>query len=146
MNSYLSPVGGKSAGFAPLQKTAASILAEIRHLALPITFDSSPVSDSVEDMSTMTPSSAKKLIKQSQLIKLISGMECLVACQALDMRYENVLNSIKISQVTKSIWKNIRNSIDKINDDRPMENDINTSSLILEEFVNSNKTKNHSFF
>ena len=94
----------------------------------------------------MTPSSAKKLIKQSQLIKLISGMECLVACQALDMRYESVLNSKKISQVTKSIWKNIRNSIDKISDDRPMENDINTSSLILEEFVKSSKTKNDLFF
>ena len=146
LNSYLSPVGGKSAGFAPSQKTAASILAEIRHLALPISFDASPVSDSVEDMSTMTPSSAKKLIKQSQLIKLISGMECLVACQALDMRYENVFNSKKISQVTKNIWKNIRNSIDKISDDRPMENDINTSSLILEEFVKGSKTKNNLFF
>ena len=62
------------------------------------------------------------------------------------MRYENVLNSKKISQVTKNIWKNIRNSIDKISDDRPMENDINTSSLILEEFVKSNKTKNNLFF
>jgi histidine ammonia-lyase len=62
------------------------------------------------------------------------------------MRYENVLNSKKISQVTKSIWKNIRNSIDKITDDRPMENDINTSSLILEEFVKGSKTKNDLLF
>ena len=130
LNSYLSPVGGKSTGFTPTQKTAASILADIRHLALPINFDVAPVSDSVEDMSAMTPSSAKKLIKQSQLIKLISGMECLVACQALDMRYGDVLKSKKISQISKAIWKNIRNSIDKVNDDRPMENDINFSSLL----------------
>lgn len=146
LNSYLSPVGGKSTGFTPTQKTAASILADIRHLALPINFDVAPVSDSVEDMSAMTPSSAKKLIKQSQLIKLISGMECLVACQALDMRYGDVLKSKKISQISKAIWKNIRNSIDKVNDDRPMENDINFSSLILEEFVNSNIAKKYSFF
>ena len=146
LNSYLSPVGGKSTGFTPTQKTAASILADIKHLALPINFDVAPVSDSVEDMSAMTPSSAKKLIKQSQLIKLISGMECLVACQALDMRYGDVLKSKKISQISKAIWKNIRNSIDKVNDDRPMENDINFSSLILEEFVNSNIAKKYSFF
>ena len=57
-----------------------------------------------------------------------------------------VLSSKKISQVTKNIWKNIRNSIDKISDDRPMENDINTSSLILEEFVKSSKTENDLFF
>ena len=57
-----------------------------------------------------------------------------------------VLSSKKISQVTKNIWKNIRNSIDKISDDRPMENDINTSSLILEKFVKSSKTENDLFF
>ena len=62
------------------------------------------------------------------------------------MRYGDVLKSKKISQISKAIWKNIRNSIDKVNDDRPMENDINFSSLILEEFVNSNIAKKYSFF
>ena len=32
---YLSPVGGKSAGFVSTQKTAASVLAEIKQFSFP---------------------------------------------------------------------------------------------------------------
>ena len=37
--AYLSPVGGASCGYVPLQKTAAALLGEIRHLANPASLD-----------------------------------------------------------------------------------------------------------
>ena len=46
---YLSPVGGASAGFVPLQKTVTAILAGIRHKANPVMLDFLPVSEGVED-------------------------------------------------------------------------------------------------
>ena len=136
---YLSPVGGKSAGFVSTQKTAVSVLAEIKQYSLPIAFDASPVSESVEDMSTMTPACAKKLLQQSKLMKLIAGMECLVASQALDLRYNNVKTTGKVSSLTKNIWKQVRKTIDKIDDDRPMNDDINNCTFLLEEFVTNGK-------
>ena len=51
---YLSPIGGSSAGMIPIQKTAAALLARIKHAALPLTFDPAPVSDTIEDMAPMT--------------------------------------------------------------------------------------------
>ena len=144
--SFLSPMGGKSAGLMPLQKTAASILSEIRQCAFPISFDTSPVSDTVEDMSTMTPSSAKKLIRQSELMKLLSGIETLVSCQALDLRHDNISNSKLISSPTKLMFKIIRKTIDKILIDRPIENDIETTAVELEEFIKSKKLKKFWIF
>lgn len=44
---YLSPIGGASAGFVPLQKTVTAILAAIRHKANPVMLDFLPVSEGV---------------------------------------------------------------------------------------------------
>jgi len=58
---YLSPIGEGSAGFVPTQKTAASLMAEIRQKAQPVFSDPTPVSDCVEDMATMTPTVQRNL-------------------------------------------------------------------------------------
>ncbi len=83
---YLSPIGGGSAGFVPSQKTASTLNTEIRHAAIPIIFNPSPISDGVEDMAPNTPSAARKLLKQLHPFNLLFGLEALVACQALDLR------------------------------------------------------------
>ena len=96
-----------------LYKNSSFYFIEIRQCAFPISFDTSPVSDTVEDMSTMTPN-AKKLIRQSELMKLLSGIETLVSCCALDLRHDNISNSKLISSPTKLMFKIIRKIIDKI--------------------------------
>lgn len=83
---YLSPVGGASAGLVPVQKTAASLLADIRRHAQPVFFDPSPVSESVEDLAPMTPAVASKLSEQCASLALLLGIEGLVAAQAIDLR------------------------------------------------------------
>ena len=133
--NYLSPIGGQSAGFVPSQKTAVSLLAEIKQHSLPISFDTVPVSEGVEDTSSMTPASAKKLSNQSKLMKLVAGLECLVASQAIDLRYGQNKNFDNLSSITKKLWQTVRKKIDKIDKDRPMEGDINNCTNILEKFV-----------
>ena len=83
---YLSPIGGSSARMVPIQKTAAALLARIRHAALPLTFDPAPVSDTIEDMAPITSEVAKKLSKQLDDLSLIVAIEGMVAAQAIDLR------------------------------------------------------------
>ena len=94
----------------------------------------------------MTPASAKKLIRQSELMKLLSGIETLVSCQALDLRHDNISNSKLISSPTKLMFKIIRKTIDKILIDRPIENDIETTAVELEEFIKLKKLKKFWIF
>ncbi|MEM6303250.1 MAG: aromatic amino acid lyase [Pseudomonadota bacterium] len=83
---YLSPRGGASAGLVPLQKTAAALLADIRRHAMPVVFDAHPVSEGVEDMAPMTAQAAAKLCEQMESFHLLTGVEALVAAQAVDLR------------------------------------------------------------
>jgi histidine ammonia-lyase len=83
---YLSPVGGASAGFVPLQKTVGALLGEVRRQAMPVVMDAAPVSDSVEDVAPMTPLAACKLVEQAEPLRLMAGIEGLVAAQARDLR------------------------------------------------------------
>ena len=83
---YLTPVGGASAGFVPLQKTAAALLGDVRRHAMPVAFDPAPVSDAVEDMAPMTAQVAEKLSAQMEPLQLLAGAEAVVAAQARDLR------------------------------------------------------------
>lgn len=83
---YLSPIGGPSAGFVPLQKTAASLMVDIQYAAQPVIINPPPVSESVEDFAPMTTHAAKKLAGQLVLFDRIIALEAIVACQAIDLR------------------------------------------------------------
>ena len=89
---------------------------------------------------------AKKLIRQSELMKLLSGIETLVSCQALDLRHDNISHSKLISSPTKLMFRIIRQTIDKILIDRPIENDIETTAVELEEFIKLKKLKKFWIF
>jgi len=72
---YLSPIEGSSAGFVPTQKTALSLLADISSAAQPAMLNPMPVSESVEDMATMTPQVATKLDKQMKPFEYLAALE-----------------------------------------------------------------------
>ncbi len=83
---YLSPEGGASVGLNTLQKTAASLFAEIRLRATPASLDSVPVSETVEDHAPNTPLTIRKLEEQLLPLRLLTAIEALVAAQAVDLR------------------------------------------------------------
>jgi len=88
---YLSPVGGASAGFVPLQKTVTAILAAIRLRANPVMLDSLPVSEGVEDHATQTPLVVAKCDEMIALWRSLVAFEMLAAAQAVDLRDELAL-------------------------------------------------------
>lgn len=86
---YLSPVGGASAGFVPMQKTVAALMARVRHLANPVMLDFLPVSEGVEDHATQSTLTVEKLRSMIELWKKLIACELLAAAQAIDLRAEH---------------------------------------------------------
>lgn len=84
--NYLTPAGGASAGFVPLQKTISALHAEIRLKAYPASIDGIPVSDAVEDLTPQTPLTIRKFSDQLALLRWLISIEALVAAQAWDLR------------------------------------------------------------
>jgi len=129
---YLSPIGGSSAGMVPIQKTAAALLARIRHAALPLTFDPAPVSDTIEDMAPMTSEVAKKLSRQLDDLRLIIAIEGMVAAQAIDLR-----GKMKTSHSTKLFLSSLRLFVPKLSEDRPLGGDIEKTASVLDQLSQS---------
>ncbi|PZV39805.1 HAL/PAL/TAL family ammonia-lyase [Mesorhizobium kowhaii] len=112
---YLSPVGGASAGFVPLQKTATSILAAIRHRANPVMLDFLPVSEGVEDHATQTPLTVAKCAGMVALWRRLIAFELMAAAQAIDLR-----DRFTPAPRTAAVHTAIRALVPALKEDRPL--------------------------
>src|SRR5713226_7733681 len=83
---FLTPIGGNRAGFAPVQKTLAALRAECRHCANPASLDFTSVANGVEDHSPQTPLALRKAGELCEALRLLLGIELMVAAQAIDLR------------------------------------------------------------
>ena len=119
---YLSPIGGASAGFLPLQKTVAALLGEIRLHAQPATFDAISVSEMVEDVAPQTPLAARKLAAQVDLLSWLTAIEALVAAQAVDLR-----KPASLGPAAKMLHKAIRAKVPPLHEDRACGPDVATA-------------------
>jgi histidine ammonia-lyase len=112
---YLSPVGGASAGFVPLQKTVAAILAAIRHKANPVMLDFLAVSEGVEDHATQTPLAVSKCADMIALWRRLIAFELMAAAQAVDLR-----DGLTLAPATGVIHAAVRTHVARLNEDRPL--------------------------
>jgi histidine ammonia-lyase len=112
---FLTPHGGSRTGFATVQKTAAALEAEIRHLALPLGALTMPVADGVEDFAPMTPRIAEKTRAIAQRLALLAAVEFAVAGQALTMR-----GSFRLGRGTGAAFQFLRAHCPALDDDRPL--------------------------
>jgi histidine ammonia-lyase len=83
---YLSPVGGASAGFVPMQKVVTGLMAQIRHKANPVMLDFVPVSEGVEDHATQSALTVRKCAEMLDLWRQLIACEMLAAAQGVDLR------------------------------------------------------------
>ena len=110
---YLSPVGGASAGYVPLQKTTSGLHAEIRLAAMPASLDAMPVSDTVEDVAPLTLLAVRKLQTQLISFKLLIAIEALIAAQATDLR-----EGLRLASASQALHDAIRKRVPKLDADR----------------------------
>lgn len=112
---YLSPVGGASAGFVPLQKTVTAILAAIRHKANPVMLDFLPVSEGVEDHAAQTPLVVQKCAEMIALWRRLVAFEMLAGAQAADL-----WTDVKLAPRTQAAHDAIREHSAMLEEDRPL--------------------------
>lgn len=123
---YLSPVGGASAGYVPLQKTAAALLADIRRHAQPASLDVMSVSDGVEDVAPQTPLAAASMSEQTVAFHHLAAAEALVAAQAADLR-----NPATVGLLPGMLHAAIRDRIASLDADRPAVGDLAYAADVL---------------
>lgn len=124
---YLSPVGGASAGMVPMQKTAAALLGEIRLYAQPASLDVMAVSDMVEDVAPQTPLAARKLASQLEALRLLIGIEAVVAAQAIDLR-----RPAAMGWAAGRIHRAVRSAVATLESDRAIGVDVAAALAQLE--------------
>lgn len=112
---YLSPIGGASAGFVPLQKTVTAILAAIRHKANPVMLDFLPVSEGVEDHATQTLLAVTKCAGMISLWRRLIAFELMAAAQAVDLR-----EGLTLAPATGVIHAAVRAHVASLREDRPL--------------------------
>ncbi|MEX0286440.1 MAG: aromatic amino acid lyase [Paracoccaceae bacterium] len=112
---YLTPEEGASAGYVPLQKTAAALLAEIRALATPVRFDTAPVSQSVEDFAAETMAPARRLARQAVVLEELSALEAIVAAQAVELRELESMSATLVAALDA-----VRGVVPALSHDRPL--------------------------
>ena len=115
---YLSPLGGTSAGFVPLQKTVTAIVAAIRHEANPVMLDFLPVSEGVEDHAAQTPLVVAKCARMIELWRRLIALELMAATQAVDLR-----GTIELSPGTAQVHQGVRSIVARLQEDRPLGTD-----------------------
>ncbi len=112
---FLTRHGGSRTGFATVQKTAAALEAEIRHLAQPLGGLTIPVADGVEDYAPMTPRVAEKTRAIAQRLALLAAVELTVAAQALDLR-----GGLQLGKGTGAAYRFVREHVAVLDEDRPL--------------------------
>ena len=110
----LSRRGGASAGFVSLQKTAAALLAGIRHAAHPVVLDVVPVSEGVEDHATQAPLAVAKAAVILDLWRRLIALETMAAAEAVDCR-----GASRLGTGTAAVQAWVRSLVAPLEADRP---------------------------
>ena len=127
---YLTPIGGASAGFVSMQKTAVALYGEIRRQANPAGLDQFAVSESVEDHSSQAPLVYAKLDDQLAALERLVALEMLVAAQAVDLRAPG-----RLGVAAASLHAAIRASVPALEEDR--ENGADVEKIVSTVFAKS---------
>lgn len=113
---FLAAKGQNRSGYAVLQKTISALEAEIRHLALPVSLSPIPVSDGIEDQSSMAP---RVISKTQDIIKRFHhmiAMELLLSAEAVELR--GVTDTLGAG--TLSVQQAIRDRVPALEEDREL--------------------------
>jgi histidine ammonia-lyase len=127
--AYLSPVGGGSAGYVSLQKTAGDLLAEIRAQAQPSGLDALAVSDTVEDVAPLSQHAVRRLDRQREPWRYLIALEALVAAQAVDLR-----GVAPLGAGTAPLHAAIRAAVPPLAEDREPGPDVEEVARVLDGF------------
>lgn len=124
--AFLTSDGGLNSGFMIVQYSAASLVSENKVLAHPASVDSIPSSANQEDHVSMGTIAARKARDIMENTRRVLAMELMCACQAIDMR-----GDAGMGIGTKPAYEVIRSHVAKLEEDRPLYEDINKCESVI---------------
>ena len=124
--AFLTEKGGLNSGFMIVQYSAASLVSENKVLAHPACVDSIPSSANQEDHVSMGTIAARKARDIMKNVRRVLAMELMCACQAIDLRGDKGMG-----KGTKPAYETIRDHVDKLEEDRPLYDDINQCEAVI---------------
>ena len=107
---------GGSSGFAPLMKVADALLAELRHLSQPVSYEARWTADGVEDELTNSHLSAQNLREAVIRWRLLVALEMMVATEAMERRNRDA----QLPESSRALMKAVRSEVDPLGADRPL--------------------------
>ncbi len=126
--AFLTKGAGMFSGLMLSQYTAGALVCENRVLSHPAATGSIPAAADQEDFVSMSMTTA---IKTRQILEnawTVTAIELMAAAQALDLRYP-----VKPSPAAQAVYKVIRSHVKKLEEDRPLFDDINTLTRVAKE-------------
>jgi len=126
--AFLTKGAGMFSGLMLSQYTAGALIAESRVLSHPATTESIPAAADQEDFVSMGMTTA---IKTRQIIEnawYVVAIELMAAAQAFDFR-----TPLKPAPATHASYEVVRKYVRKLEEDRPLHDDINTLARIAKE-------------
>lgn len=125
--AFLTSNGGLNSGFMIVQYTAAALVSENKVLAHPASVDSIPSSGNQEDHVSMGTIAARKAGEILENLRRVIAMELMCACQAIDLQG----GADKLGAGTAAAYMTVRRVCDKLEEDRPLYEDINRCESLL---------------
>lgn len=126
--AFLTREPGLHSGLMVAQYTAAALTSAIKALAHPASVDSIPTSAGQEDDVSMGPVAALKARAIADRLSAIVAIECLTACQAVDL-----LEPRALSPATAAVHRLVRSAVPTLAGDRPVGPDIECVRALVDD-------------
>ncbi len=127
---FLSPDAGVNSGFMVAEIASAALMSENKHLANPCSTDSTPTSADQEDHVSMSTHAARRLLKMTDNLRNILGIELLSAAQGLEFR-----KPLKTSSNLNKVLTGLRKSISHLEEDRSLSPDIEKAAQLIQNGI-----------
>jgi len=126
--AFLCKNPGLESGMMIAQYTAASIVSQNKQLCTPASVDSIVSSNGQEDHVSMGANAATKLLRVVKNVERVLAIELLCAAQAIDFR-----DASQLSPAMKTYYDSFRKSVDFMEKDRVISEDIHKAVAFLME-------------
>lgn len=120
LTPFLTPAEGLNSGYMALQYLSASLVNENKLQANPSCTDSIPGNAGIEDHVSMGMTSARKLKRITENVKIILSAELLAAAQAIDLRRV----ASHLGEGTLKSYTALRKHVPMLTDDRILHDDL----------------------
>ncbi len=110
---FLTPKPGLNSGYMIAEVTSAALMSENKHIAMPCSTDSTPTSANQEDHVSMAAHGARRLMRLSENLNRILGIELLCAVQGIEFRAP-----LKTSAPLRKVVAALRVHVKALDDDR----------------------------